>query len=392
MRLMVFFVCLLLELISGMEVDLFVPSFPLIQACFDLTPFRVELTLGINLIAYCMASFWASPIAERYGKKNAIVMGTITFTIGSVFCAYADVYEWVLLGRAMQGFGIAFPCVLAYVVIADHYTEEEQTRFLGYMNGAVTLGMSLAPVIGCFVADTCDWRGNFYLLSAFGFFALFSVFFFLPKDDGKRTSSVFNFKDFIPVFKSKTTVWLIVAIVLLGQGYWVFIALSPILYIEKYGVSIRDFGYYQGALAFSFSLVSIFGGRLIHILGHDLSMIYSMRILVLSGFAVLWCLFTNAAPLWITFSMCLHSMAIALPLIILWPKFISLTENHKTERSSAATAGRLISTAFFVQTVSFFYDESFLYVAIAVMLVSFACYPICLHSYRLLIKKNNNFS
>ncbi|CAO5679227.1 MAG: Multidrug resistance protein MdtL [Holosporales bacterium] len=389
MKLLVFFVCLLLELISGMEVDLFVPSFPLLQACFNLTPFHVELTLGVNLVSYCFASFLASPTAEKYGKKNTIIMGTFIFSLGSILCSIATKYEWILVGRALQGFGIAAPCVLAYVVIADHYSEEEQARFLGYMNAAITLGMSFAPIIGCVVADACDWRGNFHILSIFGFLALITTCAFLPRDQGRSTQSIFNFKNFIPVLRCSSTLWMATSIVLIGQGYWTFIALSPLLYIEVYNVSLLDFGYYQGALSFSFALVSLLGGHIIRVLGNDLSLIYSLRLMLISGISILLCLFKGASPFWITVSMCLHSMAVALPLIILWPKYISITNTHKTERSSLATAGRLIATASSVQFISFLYDESLLYIAIAVAIVSFLCYPICLYTYRQSIAKSN---
>ncbi|CAO4836952.1 MAG: Multidrug resistance protein MdtL [Holosporales bacterium] len=389
MKLLVFFVCLLLELISGMEVDLFVPSFPLLQACFNLTPFHVELTLGVNLLAYCLASFLASPTAEKYGKKNTIIFGTFIFSLGSVLCSVATKYEWILVGRALQGFGIAAPCVLAYVVIADHYSEEEQIRFLGYMNAAITLGMSFAPILGCFVADACDWRGNFHLLSAFGILAFVATLAFLPKDQGASSQSMFNFRNFIPVLRCPLTLWMATSIVLIGQGYWIFIALSPLLYIEVFNVSLLQFGYYQGALSLSFALVSLLGGHIIRILGNDLSLIYSLRLMLISGVAILFCLFKGASVFWITASMCLHSMGIALPIIILWPKYISMTNTHKTERSSLATAGRLIATASSVQFISFLYDDSLLYIAIAVAIICALCYPICLYTYRLSIAKTN---
>nr|MBP9753275.1 MFS transporter [Pseudomonadota bacterium] len=179
---MILAVCLLLELLAGMEVDLFVPSLPLIQNCFNITPFIAELTFALNLIGYCFASFLASPIANRLGKKKAVLLGCVVFIIGSLFCSFSPTFTLILCGRFLQGIGIALPCVLAYVILTDHYTEEQQVRFMGYMNATVTFGMAIAPVIGSFVANKFGWCGNFHTLTIFGFLVFFLVLFLLPND------------------------------------------------------------------------------------------------------------------------------------------------------------------------------------------------------------------
>ena len=46
-----------LDLLSGMEFDLFVPSLPEIQHFFHLTAFWAEALLAINFIGYCVSLF-----------------------------------------------------------------------------------------------------------------------------------------------------------------------------------------------------------------------------------------------------------------------------------------------------------------------------------------------
>ena len=50
---------ILMDLLAGMEFDLFVPSFPELQAQFNLSPFLVETLLSINFIGFCLsACYW----------------------------------------------------------------------------------------------------------------------------------------------------------------------------------------------------------------------------------------------------------------------------------------------------------------------------------------------
>ncbi|GHS95100.1 hypothetical protein AGMMS49949_09270 [Alphaproteobacteria bacterium] len=53
----------------------------------------------------------------------------------------------------------------------------------------------------------------------------------------------------------------------LSVGYWVFIAMAPLLYIKDLGVKLEHFGWYQGTLAAVFALVSLSSERLYSLFG-----------------------------------------------------------------------------------------------------------------------------
>ncbi len=90
---------MLMDILVGAEIDLFVPSFPELQEVFALTPFMVELTLGVNLGAHCLICPLAGTLGDRYGRKPIIMLGLSIFIVGSIFCTFASTYWQVLLGR-----------------------------------------------------------------------------------------------------------------------------------------------------------------------------------------------------------------------------------------------------------------------------------------------------
>ena len=83
---------ILMDLLTGMEFDLFVPSFPELQSHFNLTPFWVEALLSINFIGYFLSLFFVGHLADHYGRKPIIVLGLVTFIIGSIACLWAPSY------------------------------------------------------------------------------------------------------------------------------------------------------------------------------------------------------------------------------------------------------------------------------------------------------------
>src|SRR3989338_11107656 len=80
---------ILMDLLTGIEFDLFVPSFPQLQTHFSLTPFWVEALLSVNFIGYCISLFFVGGLADRYGRKPIILLGLLIFIIGTIFRSLA---------------------------------------------------------------------------------------------------------------------------------------------------------------------------------------------------------------------------------------------------------------------------------------------------------------
>ena len=75
---MILITIICMDLLTGMEFDLFVPSFPQLQTHFGLSPFWVEALLSVNFIGYCLSLFFVGSLADRYGRKPIILLGLMT--------------------------------------------------------------------------------------------------------------------------------------------------------------------------------------------------------------------------------------------------------------------------------------------------------------------------
>ncbi len=71
-KIMMLMTVILMDLLAGMEFDLFVPSFPELQTQFHLSPFLVETLLSINFIGFCLSLFFVGSLADHYGRKPII--------------------------------------------------------------------------------------------------------------------------------------------------------------------------------------------------------------------------------------------------------------------------------------------------------------------------------
>ena len=138
---MVLLTVIIMDLLTGMEFDLFVPGFPQLQHYFGLTPFWVEALLSVNFIGYCFSLFFVGGLADRYGRKPIILLGLTIFTIGSILCLCTSSYLFICW-PFFAGVGVvaADP---QFLIIADSYSLKEQ-QFLMAMLNAIKCGSRYA--------------------------------------------------------------------------------------------------------------------------------------------------------------------------------------------------------------------------------------------------------
>ncbi|TWT28044.1 MFS transporter [Planomicrobium sp. CPCC 101110] len=139
--------------------------------------------LGTLIATFALAQFLFSPISgqlsDKYGRKNLIVFGLIVFGLSQlVFGLATDL--WILyLARFFTGLGSAFliPPMMAFV--ADITTYEERGRGMGLLGASMSLGFTIGPGVGGFLAGV-SLQFPFYIAASVALIAAAVSFFVLP--------------------------------------------------------------------------------------------------------------------------------------------------------------------------------------------------------------------
>lgn len=356
---MILVTVILMDLLTGMEFDLFVPSFPELQRHFALSPFWVESLLSVNFIGYCLSLFFVGGLADRYGRKPIISLGIITFILGSVLCLWGGSHLFLLLGRFLQGIGIAAPAILSFLIIADIYPLKEQRFLLAMLNGSMNTAVAFAPVIGSYVTLYFHWQGNFVLLLSLGFVAFLMTLFFVPKMVPKHPLSI-STQGYSAIFKSRPLLLLLTHIAVMFVPYWIFVGISPLLYMKTLGVSLQHFGYYQGVLALLFAIGSVIFGFIVNRYEQKNLLHLSVWIFIFSLVTVTVVSFLDdKAPLLITLAFIPFVIGQIIPSTILYPLCLNFMPEAKGRTSAIVQGARLVFSAFSLQMAGYFYQGSF---------------------------------
>lgn len=368
---MLLFTVIIIDILAGAEVDLFVPSFPELQKIFHLSPFLIQFMLSGNLVFYCLCSLFAGALGDRYNRRSVMLISLSVLLLGSILCVTAVYYPMLLVGRILQGIGMAGPAALAFPIALEYFSAQKQAAIVGILNGIANLSMAFAPVVGSYINLFFGWRGNFIVLLAMSAFCLVMSYFVLPNRQGNPAVSL-SLKAYWPLLCSVKMQFFTAFFCFLASTYWVFIGMAPILYMHDLGVSLKEFGYYQGVLAATFGLISLVSPKFFTWFGKANCFYTGIALCIVSGLCAVGIIcFNISQPLLITTVVVFMSIAAAVPVAILFPQALAVLEHSGGRASALMLASRLILTALTLIVVSYFYNGTFFPIGLAMVIFQF---------------------
>lgn len=354
-----FLTVLCIQILCGMEIDLFIPSFPELQRVFNLSPAQIQMSISVNFFAFCVCALFAGSLGDRYDRRLVLLNGFAIFIIGSLCCTFAANYFLLLLGRVLQGVGIAAPAILSFPFLLENYEQAKQPQVMGLINGAKTLAMAIAPVIGSFINLLGGWRANFVLLLGGGIFCWLMSYCFISPRKGDKTL-LLSLRAYEPLLQSKQFLLLLTGLGLLTAAYWLFMGMAPLLYMGSLGVSLKDFGYYQGILSLTFAITCI-GSPFIYAKWGKINVLLGAMTVCfgVAMFILALALYGVEKPRLITAALIILSAGIVFPINILYPLTLDLIPTAKGRAAGLGQCVVLLFTALLLEGVAFIYNGNF---------------------------------
>lgn len=352
------------------EVDLIVPSFSEMQNIFGLSPFMVELALSLNLLSHLIAALFAATLADRYGRKKVMLYGFIVYMAGSIIGALAHDFNIILLGRILQGAGVAPVIVLAYLIAIDNYPTSEQGRVMGLLNGSVALSLSLAPVLGSYVTDMYGYQGNFWLMLFGGGAAALILTYVVPKDKEYNPEAKFGLGHYMSLLKHRKAMLYVTFVSLMIATYYTFVGTASLLFIQGFGLDLSEFGFFMASATLTYGLLSIFSGSLIIFFGKKTLFKVSISFLLFHLVASAYLLFHSDADAILVLAVSLiFVLGMVIPVNEGFVMALESMEGGQARASALIGTLKWVFTIIGVQTASHFFHGAYLPIVMTLMLM-----------------------
>ena len=129
---------------------------------------------------------------DRFGLRRVFGLGIALFVVASLLCAVAPSPVFLIVCRAIQGFGAAFMVPGSLALIAKAYPRDQRGWAIGIWATAASLTTILGPVVGGALLSAFgnwSWRLVFAINLPLGLIALGLLWFKVPADraaEGRR--------------------------------------------------------------------------------------------------------------------------------------------------------------------------------------------------------------
>lgn len=124
-------------------------------------------------------------LSDIYGAKKILIYGLAILTIGSLMSALSQNISILILGRIIQGLGIAILYTTPPAIINETCPSHRVGKIMGYYFSINGLGLALGPVIGGLLVYSVGWRSIFILNIPISLICMIAIFWML--DESKIT-------------------------------------------------------------------------------------------------------------------------------------------------------------------------------------------------------------
>lgn len=251
---------------TSLTTDSYLPAMP--EIAKELQG-NSELTITGFLIGFSLAQLFWGPISDKIGRKIPLYIGVILFIIGSLGCAFSTSMVELVLWRVFQAFGACVGPMLSRAMIRDLFERSQAASMLSTLAIVMAAAPIVGPLIGGQLVVISSWRAIFALLVVIGILMFVSVM-FLPEThvESKRNkgSLLDNYKNYLVLLKNWAFMKYTLCVTFFYIAAYAFIAGSPYVYIELFGVSPTHYGYLFGLNVVGIAIMSAINRRLVNVL------------------------------------------------------------------------------------------------------------------------------
>jgi MFS transporter, DHA1 family, multidrug resistance protein len=261
-----------LSAIAPLSIDIYLPALPMLRQALSADEAQTLFTLSAFFIGFGVGQLLLGPLSDRFGRKRPLLAGLVLYIVASVGCALATTMPAVVLWRLVQAFGGSIVPIVVQAMVRDLYDRNESARILS-LNMLVTASAPVvAPLIGGQVLLWLDWRSIFWVLVGFGVLALLAAIALpetLKHSRRNKANPLAMLLGYFELLRNRRYLGYVACSTLYFCCLFAFIAGSPFVYIEYFGVPPQYYGFLFGVNMIGMIATTFVNSRIVVRYGAD---------------------------------------------------------------------------------------------------------------------------
>lgn len=243
----------LLSALGPFSIDLYLPGFPEIARDLDTTTGHIALSLSSYFVGVSIGQMIYGPLLDRFGRRIPLIVGLLLYLLASIFIVYVTSADSLILARFVQALGGCAGMVAARALVRDLFPVSEIAKIFSLLMLVIAVSPIIAPTLGGYATATWGWHSIFILLSVLALLNIVLVYFWLPTgappDITKSLKPRPIINSFWNVFKTPQFYTYTLTGSFAASGLYAYIAGSPHVFMDIYGVSEQEYGWIFAIIA-----------------------------------------------------------------------------------------------------------------------------------------------
>jgi DHA1 family bicyclomycin/chloramphenicol resistance-like MFS transporter len=252
--------------------DMYLPAFPALEHSFGAPPGSAQLTLAAWFAGLSVGQLTQGTLSDRFGRKRPLIVATAIYTLACLGCALAPSIQWLAAFRALAAVGASAGMVIPRAMVRDLAEGHAAAVLLSRLALVMGAAPILAPTLGSAVLAFADWRGIFWILTAYGAVCLALVVLLLPDTLPQDRRIRLHFGEYLARCRSILTERSFLTHASMGAfatfAFFAYLGGSSPVFIQGFGLSPSGFAMIFGANSFGLICCAQLNPHLLRRFGH----------------------------------------------------------------------------------------------------------------------------
>lgn len=283
------FIVLMAFLMSvvAISIDAMLPALGIIGQNFGVTNANhTQYIVGGIFVGMAAGQLFWGPLSDALGRKKVLYSGIVIYLIGSLVCYLAPTFPLLLVGRLIQGVGVAAPYVTSVSVVRDKYAGRQMARIMSVVMMIFILVPAIAPSLGQGILYFASWREIFLMYLIYAVMITIWIWFRLPetltpehRNPLTRSMIAHGFRE---VLSNRVTVGYTFCMGICFGSFLGYLNSSQQIFHEQFGTGDK-FAIYFGCLALVLGVASLTNSRFVEKLGMYFISVRAFSVIVLAS-------------------------------------------------------------------------------------------------------------
>ncbi|MEO8681438.1 MAG: MFS transporter, partial [Vicinamibacterales bacterium] len=118
---------------------------------------------SITLLAAAAGGVTFGVIADRFGRRNALMAAVLIYSVFTAACGFAQTVAQLAVFRILLGFGMGGEWATGVALVSETFPARHRGKALAFVQSSWAIGYGLAALVNLIVMPLWGWRGVFFV-------------------------------------------------------------------------------------------------------------------------------------------------------------------------------------------------------------------------------------